>query len=221
MTPRILSLNIRMWTRDCKKSGGHYWKNRYKAIRTYIRNEDPAIICLQEVWFPAGLVLQLGKLGYKKTGFGFTHPIYVRKHFEVKKCRTSYYVTAAVVNYIHVFSVHAHWDSSRFAKAMAWIRRKVEQSSSLAMGKVVCAGDFNTSNIAKIGEALEMSSAREKLGLPAEDTFENYKRPTQSHGEIDHFFYSAGIVPQDYHVYGGIEDFSDHRPIIMTFNINN
>lgn len=214
---KILSLNIRIWTRDLKKSGAHYWKDRYRAIRQYIFSENPAVICLQEVWFPAMWVLRLRSLGYKRTGCGFSHPIYIRQGTKIQKHRTSIYCTTAIVDGVQYFSIHAHWNEKRFHRAIEWFRKKRLQFYDLAHWACIVAGDFNTSDTAKIHDLTALYSAREKLGLTAVDTFRNYTKP-ESHGEIDHFFYEfLKIYPQTYHVYSGVEDLSDHFPITMIF----
>lgn len=214
---KILTLNIRVWTRDArrKESGAHWWVARYRAIHDYIEGANPDIICLQEVWFPAALVLCLRRLGYKRTGWGFSHPIYVRRDVPVSGRRVSVYVTAATLkdDDLQVFSVHAHWCEKRFSKAMAWILKQRDRSVD-----ALAAGDFNTSSVAEIGEALndELTSSREALGLTAVDTFANYKCPTRSHGEIDHIFASGGVKPLVY-IVGGTDSLSDHRPVTLTF----
>ena len=214
---KILSLNIRIWTRDTKRQSEHWWVARYRAIHEYIKEQDPDVICLQEVWWPAKYVLRLGKLGYKKTGWGFSHPIYVRKRAKVSERAVSIFSTMAIVDEVQYFSVHAHWEEKKFSKAMAWIREHKWNR------EFVAAGDFNKS-ATSVRDGLYpclADSVRVLLGLKAEDTFVNYKRPTESHGEIDHFFCSYGSMYfkqiKSYEV--GTGNLSDHRPIVLTFNV--
>ena len=64
---------------------------------------------------------------------------------------------------------------------------------------------------------LKMVSAREILNIPEEDTFANFKRPTQSHGAIDHFFVN-GVEPVSYRMIKdgyGCSKMSDHYPILL------
>ena len=213
---KLISLNIRTLYRDTKRQSEHWWVARYRAIHEYIKEQNPDVICLQEVWWPAKYVLRLGKLGYKKTGWGFSHPIFVRKSLRVREHRVSTYATMAIVDEIQYFSVHAHWGKDRFAKAMEWIRTKIYNFHRIALYRVVAAGDFNTSDTKKVREALALKSAREQLGAERVDTFANYKRPTQSHGELDHFFTDTRIDLYQYWVNGS--DFSDHRAITLVYD---
>ena len=212
---KIISLNIRTLYRDTKRQSEHWWVARYRAIHDYIKEQDPDVICLQEVWWPAKYVMRLGKLGYKKTGWGFSHPIYVRKSAKVSKRAVSIFSTMAIVDDVQYFSVHCRWEEKLFQKAMAWVKNKW---TILPHSKSIACGDFNRSDISSISKAILFDSARWKLGLKAKDTFANYKRPTESHGEIDHFFIDIQIESQSYEV--GPSDLSDHRPIVLTFYIN-
>ena len=211
---KILSLNIRIWTRDTKRQSEHWWVARYRKIHDYIKEQNPDIICLQEVWWPAKYVLRLSRLGYKKTGWGFSHPIYVRKGAKVSKRAVSVFSTMAIVDKVQYFSVHAHWEEKLFQRAMRWI---LDRWLALPHNRCIAAGDFNRSDIISISSAVVLDSVRQELGLKAKDTFANYKRPKQSHGEIDHFFVDIQIEPQSYEV--GPSDLSDHRPIALTFNV--
>ncbi len=213
---KILSLNIRIWTRDLERSSEHYWVERYRKIHDYIKSENPDIICLQEVWWPAKYVLRLGKLGYKKTGWGFSHPIYVRKGARIYQRAVSIFATMAVVDNIQYFSVHSRWEEKWFSKAMKWVKEKP---------RWVCyfiAGDFNRNRSSVISYCdSSTDSVRWLLDLESEDTFTNYKRPTESHGEIDHILTTVYFKKsRDLISYTlGPSDLSDHRPICLTFNI--
>ena len=217
---KLISLNIRTLYRDTKRQSEHWWVARYRAIHDYIKEQDPDVICLQEVWWPAKYVLRLGKLGYKKTGWGFSHPIFVRKSAKVSKRAVSIFSTMAIVDEVQYFSVHCRWEEELFQNAMWWIYRKVIESTNM---KSIAAGDFNRSDISSIANTLDMTSVRYALKLEPQDTFANYKRPERTHGEIDHFFASglwkALCVIKSYEV--GPSDLSDHRPIVLTFNVFN
>lgn len=213
---KILSLNIRTWTRDKNKVNSHWWIERYYKIHDYIKEENPDVICLQEVLWPAKYILKLKELGYKRTGWGFTHPVYVRKSKKVQKHRVSIFSTRVIVDEIQYFSVHCRWEEKLFQKAMKWIYKRVVENNNM---KCIAAGDFNRSDISSITQAIDMTSARQELELESQDTFTNYKRPEQSHGEIDHFFVSGFwktlYTIESYKV--GPSDLSDHRPIVLTF----
>ena len=63
---------------------------------------------------------------------------------------------------------------------------------------------------------LNMSSAREMLGVPEVDTFANFTR-AESHGAIDHFFVD-GLTPVSYMMVTdgyGCTRISDHFPIVL------
>ena len=209
----IISLNIRVWTRDTKRQSEHWWVARYRAIHEYIKEQNPDVICLQEVWWPAKYVLRLGKLGYKKTGWGFSHPIYVRKSAKASERAVSIFSTMAIVDEVQYFSVHCRWEEKLFQKAMKWIR---DRWMALPHSRCIAAGDFNRSSTLDIQRELMLTSARETLGIEPVDTFANYKRPTASHGELDHFFCGFWVEPKTYEV--GPSDLSDHRPVVMTFD---
>lgn len=216
MSITVMSLNVRVWTRDRSKSSEHWWIKRYKAIHEYIKEQAPDIICLQEVWWPAKYVLRLGALGYKKTGWGFSHPIFVRKNLKVSKRRVSLFSTMAIVGDIQVFSVHCRWEEKLFQRAMMWIRKN--QIRHYWSKPCIVCGDFNRSNISSIYDATNhMRSARNFLNVSRKDTFANYKRPTQSHGELDHIFFMPiyGFKPLTYTI--GPSDLSDHRPVVVAF----
>ena len=210
---KVISLNIRIWTRDTKRQSEHWWVARYRAIHDYIKEQNPDVICLQEVWWPAKYVLRLGKLGYKKTGWGFSHPIYVRRGAKVSKRAVSIFSTMAIVDEVQYFSVHCRWEEKLFEKAMKWIW---DRWMALPHSRCIAAGDFNRSSTLDIQRELMLTSARETLDIEPMDTFANYKRPTTSHGELDHFFRGFWIDPKTYEV--GPSDLSDHRPIVMTFD---
>ena len=210
---KVISLNIRTLYRDTKRQSEHWWVARYRAIHEYIKEQAPDIICLQEVWWPAKYVLRLGALGYKKTGWGFSHPIFVRKNQKMSKRRVSLFSTMAIVGDIQVFSVHCRWEEKLFQRAMKWICKQSVYDGK----KRIAAGDFNTSNIRKVEDATYLSSVRRMLEMESVDTFANYRRPEESHEEIDHFFTGCIHVPiiESYSV--GPDDLSDHRPIVFSF----
>ena len=209
---KILSLNIRVWTRDTKRQSEHWWVARYRAIHDYIKEQNPDVICLQEVWWPAKYVLRLGKLGYKKTGWGFSHPIFVRKSAKVSRRAVSIFSTMAIVDEVQYFSVHCRWEEKLFQRAMEWVRRKLYLYRFMPC---IACGDFNRTNRDSIHEALTWLSSVRDGRFPV-DTFQNYKHP-ESCGEIDHFFANGCVVVYSYFV--GQTNLSDHRPIVLTFNL--
>ena len=66
-TLRILSFNIREWTRDLDAKGEYYWRDRMEAMTKMLEDMDPDVICLQEVLPPAGRYVPEG---YRRVGIG-------------------------------------------------------------------------------------------------------------------------------------------------------
>ena len=211
---KIISLNIRTLYRDTKRQSEHWWVERYRKIHDYIKEQNPDVICLQEVWWPAKYVLKLGKLGYKKTGWGFSHPIFVRKSAKVSKRAVSVFSTMAIVDGVQYFSVHAHWEEKLFQRAMRRIKK--QQMRARWIKSCIACGDFNRTNRDSIHKALKWLSSVRDGRFPV-DTFQNYKHP-ESCGEIDHFFANGCVVVYSYFV--GQTNLSDHQPIVLTFKSN-
>lgn len=239
---KIVSLNVRKWTYDTDKSGRHYWKNRYSAIRDYLRAEDPDIICLQEAGWVARLALnlgQLGRYGYDKTVGSGSHPIYVRRTSKIldSKCPNTFHnCKSGTIAHIDltppkddswpwssqclaVCNIESRPDEFYFQKAMQWVKPNLGETYFYR--KIVC-GNFSRDDIEGIREATgikNLRSAREVLNIPAQDTFVDYNYPEENHGESDHFFVVTGIVPTAYEVKE--KSFSDHKPIVMEFKVEN
>ena len=79
----------------------------------------------------------------------------------------------------------------------------------------MACGDFNTTDVDKLSKTRTFIHARTRLRRESEDTFMNYKRPFESHGEIDHFFCDYGIGLLRYEV--GSDNMSDHKPIKLEY----
>jgi len=63
---KILSHNVRVWTRDRDKNSDWYWKLRMERISDVISQIDPDILCFQELSFPAKI--DLFALGVRDPG---------------------------------------------------------------------------------------------------------------------------------------------------------
>lgn len=200
---KILSLNVRVWTRDTDALTDNYWRLRYDRINKYIRSEQPDVICLQEVWTPAAKAI-MRDLDYTKVGCaGLSHPIYVRKGLNATGYKSSVHWSRCDVGGYRIVNIHGKWTDEVTDKLVADVNGMVK-------GKTIACGDYNV-EVARLRDLL-MQSARVRLGLPAQDTFCNYDKP-ESHGEIDHFML-ANCSPCSYRV--GQSDLSDHRPVVLT-----
>ena len=208
---RILSFNVREWTRDTDEKAPTYWKTRMEAMERMIKDVNPDIICLQEVLPPVGRYVPDG---YKGVGVSVSHPIYVKKSLKYSGHRFSIFWEACTVEGIRIINVHSRWESKI-------VTRTVGQVNGQLTGKDVACGDWNTflKNIKDAG--LKMESVRVLLGLPEEDTFTNFTRPEQSHGAIDHFFVK-GVTPLSYRMITdgyGCKKMSDHYPIVLEISM--
>ena len=208
---KIISFNIREWHRDKDESSPYYWKKRRDSIAKMIKAENPDILCIQEGSLK--MLSSLKKLGYKRVNFTVSHAIYVKRSLKAKHHRFHIFYDWCEVNGLRLINVHTRWEK--------WIIKKVAKGVSKLMNtdKVIACGDFNYTLESLRHFGLMSQHARTDLKVSKEDTFINFKRPTESHGEIDHFFYSGitlksfGIIKDGY----GCERMSDHYPICLTF----
>lgn len=209
-TLRILSFNVRSWTRDTDASAPTYWRTRMAAMERMIEDVDPDIICFQEFLFPVG---QYVPNAYKRvSGLNISHPIFVRKSLRYRAHALNVRWEACTVDGLRVINVHSHWDSEIF-------RKSVDQINAQLTGCDIACGDWNKGLSAVKGAGLQMESARVLLGEPEVDTFANFTRPQESHGPIDHFFVN-GLTPISYRMITdgyGCEKMSDHYPIVLDF----
>lgn len=114
---------------------------RYKAIKNYIIDINPDIICTQELVPPFNWCIPRG---YKKASIGlFEHPVYIKQNLKVlwKKnftyrgvavCVTDGYETYVIIN------VHSHWDMVKHVEDMHYVQRCINTYK-----KVIATGDFN------------------------------------------------------------------------------
>lgn len=205
-TLRVLSFNVREWTRDRDRAGEHYWRKRMEAMARMIVDLDPDVICLQEVLPP---VAQYVPGGYHRVGIGVSHPIFVRDSMKASGHTFAIYWEACTVAGIRIINVHSRWENEI-------VERTVRQVNGQLTGCDLACGDWNTflSNIESAG--LRMESARVLLGEPETDTFANFTKEW-SHGPIDHFFVN-GITPLSYRMITdgyGCTRISDHWPILL------
>ena len=204
----ILSFNVRTWTRDTDRGSEVFWRTRMEAMERMIEDVNPDVICFQEMLFPATRYVPDG---YKRvSGLNVSHPIFVRKGLKVSEHSLSIYWEACTVEGIRIINVHSRWDKDVMT-------RVVGQVNAQLTGRDLACGDWNVSLKPLKDAGLKMVSAREILNIPEEDTFANFKRPTQSHGAIDHFFVN-GVEPVSYRMIKdgyGCSKMSDHYPILL------
>lgn len=205
---RILSFNVRTWTRDRDADSDVFWRTHMEAMERMIEDVDPDVLCFQEMLFPATRYVPNG---YRRIGaVNISHPIYVRKGLQVRNTDLAIRWQACTVEGVRIINVHSSWDADI-------TQRTVEQVNAQLTGCDVACGDWNV-RLASLQKAeLQMESARVLLGVPEDDTFANFKRPAESHGPIDHFFV-RGSTPLSYRMITdgyGCSKMSDHYPILL------
>ena len=209
-TLRILSFNVREWTRDRDESGEYYWRKRMEAMTRMIEDVDPDVICLQEVLPP---VARYVPDGYSRVGIGVSHPIFVRDTMNASKHSFAVFWEACTVSGIRIVNVHSRWEKDI-------VERTVKQVNGQLTGRDLACGDWNTGLRSLESAGLQMQSARTMLGEPETDTFANFTK-AESHGAIDHFFVN-GVTPLSYRMITdgyGVSRISDHWPILLTIEI--
>ena len=207
---RIMSFNVRVWTRDRDETSPDYWKGRLAAILRCVRDKDPDVICLQEC-LPR-MAKAIKGLGYKSAGVSFHHLMLVRKTMRCRRHRWRVFMDWCDVDGLRIINVHSRWEGRV-------VNDVVDDLTRLAAGKVAIAcGDFNTTAAALSQAGLGLRHVRTELGLPERDTFQNFNKK-ESHGEIDHFYVNR-VTPREYTVitdnYGCPGRMSDHYPIMLT-----
>jgi endonuclease/exonuclease/phosphatase family metal-dependent hydrolase len=207
---RILSFNVRTWTRDRDADSDVFWRTRMEAMERMIEDLDPDVLCFQEMLFPATRYVPGG---YRRVGaLNISHPIYVRKGLRARSSEIAIRWQACTVEGVRIINVHSSWDAEI-------TQRTVEQVNAQLTSRepALACGDWNVrlATLQKVG--LQMESARVLLGVPEDDTFANFKRPTESHGPIDHFFV-RGLTPLSYRLITnpyGCTKMSDHYPQLL------
>lgn len=204
---RVMSFNVRTWTRDTDRDSDAHWRKRMEAMERMIIDADPDIICFQEMLFPATRYVPDG---YRRVaGVNVSHPIFVRKGLGYSGHSTSIYWESCLVEGVQVINVHSRWEKDVML-------RVVRQVNGRLKGRSLACGDWNVSLRSLKEAGLNMSSAREMLGVPEVDTFANFTR-AESHGAIDHFFVD-GLTPVSYMMVTdgyGCTRISDHFPIVL------
>ena len=211
-TLRVLSFNVRTWTRDMDRDSDVFWRVRMEAMERMITDLDPDIICFQEMLYPA--TRYVPNVYRRVGGLNISHPIFIRKSLTHSWNSTAIYWSACDVEGVRIINVHSRWERGVTLRVAG-------QVNSLLTGRDLACGDWNVF-LGSLKEAgLNMSSARELLNIPEEDTFANFSRPTESHGAIDHFFVN-GVTPLSYRMITdpyGCSKMSDHFPILLDISL--
>lgn len=214
---KILSFNVRQWTRDTDSDSPYFWKKRMEAINKMIKDLNPDILCLQEMLTPAG---QYIPDEYKRVGVTVSHPIYIKDTMDSSKHSFQIYLDSAIIdNKFQVINVHSRWEEDIIEKTLRQIEKKMSNDTSC-----IVAGDFNNDleTINKFKGIKNTMSVRTLLNADENEyTFEHFTKDYQKFA-VDHFFIK-GIIPISYKritdTYG-VKRLSDHYPILMEFNVS-
>lgn len=210
-TYTILSFNVRTWTRDRDPGSEVFWRTRMAAMQRMIEDVDPDILCFQEMLFPATLYIPKAYRRVAGVSVNISHPIFIRKSLKYRGHSLGKHWEACTVEGVRIINVHSSWDKEITARTVAQVNDQLT-------GCAVACGDWNVGLATLQQSGLQMQSARVLLGIPEDDTFANFTRPQQSHGPIDHFFITPGLVPLHYRMITagyGCAKMSDHYPIVL------
>ena len=199
---KVISFNVRQWSRDIKKSELGYWKKRARAIRDWLTIANPDLIFFQELTYPMTCCVPAG---YKKaTGCSVSHHIYCKEGYKVlnhewhmRWCRALIETPQGTVN---AFSIHTHWDEKIYRKTCTEITSKLEGGALNIAG-----GDWNNEP-----DAIRPLVQPMMLLRTGQNTFKNWE--TGKEAEIDFF----AIWPYKASKCAAFPDFgyfSDHKPI--------
>lgn len=206
---KILSFNVRNWTRDTNKKSTRFWRDRARVIATEISLANPDIILFQEMMYP---MTEYIPAAYKKaTGCSISHHIYCRKAYKVlnhewhmRWCRAM--IRTDMGEEINVFSVHTRWEEKIYQKTCTEITSHLEGGMHNIAG-----GDWN--NPPAVIKQLVKPMVIANTG---HITFMNWD--DGSEGELDFFAcwpqdgkVETASIPNPYPV-------SDHLPVVLTLD---
>lgn len=180
-----------------------------EAMSRMLTVKNPDVICFQEMIAPVGCYVPPE---WKRVGLSISHHIYVRRGQKVKNHKFGIYSESADIDGMRVFCIHGKWTDEVTDKLCRHL------NESLPVGRpAVAIGDFNVEAEALRRRGLP-ETARQKLIMPKEDTFINFTKPDESHGEIDHAVL-WGAEPVSFEIIRdgfGTQRISDHYPIMIT-----
>ena len=194
---KIISLNCRVWTRDAKRASDRFWVKRMERVRSFILEQDPDVLCLQELSFPANLWIPRK---YRRVGLSASHHIYVRKGVKARPLWFAVHHNAAVVDGVRVINVHGTW---RKCMDRVWARLRKEAEKR----PCVIVGDFNHP-----AACVEINLAAQTMPKTSGVTFRNYS--TGAQGDIDHCV-TTGLPLVSCEVFDDGFMMSDHLPLVI------
>lgn len=211
---KIMTFNVRIWTRDTDSSANTFWKKRMARMEELISRENPDVICFQEMMFPATCYIPSG---YKRVGISAHHSIFIKKNNGIKtrnhKFKIFYeYVDITIPKYpeFRLFNIHTRWEDNIAARTFTGV------TEDMKCHKCILCGDFNAELEDARRNGLVGTSVREDLGIEKKDTFQNYTKEYQ-HGELDHFIvYNIWGLPSSYKIASDY-DVSDHKSVIIEY----
>ncbi len=167
-----------------------------ERVRSFILEQDPDVLCLQELSFPANLWIPKG---YRRVGLSISHHIYVRKGIKSRPLWFAVHHNAAKIGGIRIINVHGTW---RKCMDRAWRQIKGRMKEPCLV-----VGDFNQTYIS-VADNL-------KVPMPKRGcyTFKNYT--TGAQGDIDHCV-TKGLAGVDCSVYDDGFAMSDHLPLVIS-----
>jgi len=234
MELKILSLNVRLWTKENNPFKPHFWLWRTLKQAKLFHRENPDIICLQEVQKPVGkFLLRLWK--YKGFFTDTRIPIYIKKpllqpskggydfypHFSGGTSKENGHGTSSVDFYqpeaVHrSFSIqncHHSWETDKFT----------EEIKDGYWEPTIFCGDMNISRDRFIQQLKDITWLSDKEltvypKTPEGPTYVSYGEPLKYRGDIDQFGY-VGKNPPKAKVIILPDKVSDHFPILATIEI--
>lgn len=210
---KIYCHNVRVWTRDRDKTSDWYWRKRMKRIRELIKEENPDVLCLQELSFPANLYIPRE---YRRVGFSASHHIYVkRRAFKVRRARFHFRWNKAEIKpvggreWLNLICVHLHWNAAILERNMAQIDALAKKCEERGIPTIAC-GDFN--------------NGRDKIAVLTDlhvmlDPMPTHHNPaTGAVGWIDHFAVTPvySLLTANLSVIRSNTALSDHNPLALT-----
>lgn len=193
---KLVSFNVRVWTRDTNRFSPYYWKKRMKMIKNFLLKENPDIICFQELSFPANMYIPWK---YRRLGISASHHIYVRRGIKGHSLWFSIHHNGAIVNNVRIINVHGTWKPC-MQKVWGTLKRKISE-------KTIIVGDFNQT------QSDVVQNFFEPVNNGCNITFRNY-----THGnEYDPDHCVACGIDVRVRIYDDNFEMSDHLPLIVEY----
>ena len=202
---KILTFNVRVWTRDIDKTSDWYWKDRMARIKDLIEQENPDVILFQELSFPACCYVPKG---YRRVGITASHPIYVKKGIKNRRHRFHFRWDSCEVMWndelVNIVNVHLHWDAKILERNMKKINALIEKEEARGIS-TIAGGDWNN-EYQRISNLIDC-----EVFYPYDWTFKN--STTGNTGTID--FFAINMEHRKLALIRPAEVLSDHRPVVL------